>query len=249
MKKNIKQLAKDSMIYGVGNAFAKIAAFVLIPVYTRYLTTYEYGTIEMMGTILWFMGGFCNLGLITSQTFLFFSVKEDKHEEKKLVTSMLQLRLIIGVIVICSAILMSSKLNIYFFDGRLDKSLLPVAFIGYFCLMFKDQFIEILRYTRQAAKYIAIMVSKDVLLAIISIILIIFFNMGVLGYYIGYCAAAATALIFTWKNMKGYLSWSRLHTDWWRKLLKFGFPLVPMALGLVVINVTDRWCIKYFMVY
>ncbi len=247
MRENIRQLAKDSFVYGVGDAFAMLISFVLIPVYTRYLTTYEYGTIEMMGTIIMLIGILCNFGLLSSQSYFFFSIKNDKLEQKKLVTSILQLRLIISVIVMCFAIFLSSKLNIYFFDGKLSKGFFLIAFIGFFCFIFQSQFIEILRYTHQTIKYIAIRASRNVLLATVAIVLIIFFKMGVLGYYTGYCVSAVVALFLAWRSIKRYLNWSQLHTKWWPKLLKFGLPLVPSTLGVVIINITDRWCIKYFM--
>jgi len=71
-RKGIKQLTKDSMVYGVGNAFARLVGFALIPVYTRYLTAYEYGTIEIISTVIMFVGILCNFGLMTSQSYFFF---------------------------------------------------------------------------------------------------------------------------------------------------------------------------------
>lgn len=247
MREKIKQLINDSFVYGIGDAFPKVVALLLIPVYTRHLTTYQYGTIEMMTTVLALVGILCNFGLVAAQSYFFFSVKDGGPEQKKVVTSIFQLQLIIGTIVMFLAIALSSKLNIFFFDGQLNKNIFVLAFIGSFCLMFQGQLIEILRYTHQTIKYVTIKSGRELLSVTLGVLLIVFFNQGVFGYYVGYCVAAVIAFIFASKSIKEYFDWSQLYTDWWPRILKFGLPLVPMALGIVMIDITDRWCIKHFM--
>src|SRR5688500_17919698 len=44
----IKRLGKHSAIYGLGGLIQRIVAVLLLPVYTRYLSPSDYGTIEAL---------------------------------------------------------------------------------------------------------------------------------------------------------------------------------------------------------
>lgn len=49
LKKESRLLAKHSMIYGLGNLLNRVAALLLLPVYTRFLTPHDYGIKELVG--------------------------------------------------------------------------------------------------------------------------------------------------------------------------------------------------------
>ena len=49
IKKESKLLAKHSIVYGFGNMLNNLAAFLLLPIYTRYLTPTDYGVKELVG--------------------------------------------------------------------------------------------------------------------------------------------------------------------------------------------------------
>jgi len=82
--------------------------------------------------------------------------------------------------------------------------------------------------------------------AIASIILVIWFKLGIKGHFIGFCIGAITAAIFGWWSIRDYLDFSKLHREWWPKLIKFGAPLIPAGLGMYALNTTDRWFIVYY---
>ena len=46
-KKEIGRFFKHSYIYAIGNIINRIGAFLLLPVYTNYLTVGEYGALEL----------------------------------------------------------------------------------------------------------------------------------------------------------------------------------------------------------
>jgi len=48
MLKDIKSLARHSSIYGISNLLQKGIGFIMIPVYTHYLTVSDYGILELM---------------------------------------------------------------------------------------------------------------------------------------------------------------------------------------------------------
>ena len=51
MNKN-KKLIKNTFIYFIGTILSKIMVFLMLPIYTSKLTTYEFGYIDLITTIL-----------------------------------------------------------------------------------------------------------------------------------------------------------------------------------------------------
>ncbi|HPA86031.1 MAG TPA: polysaccharide biosynthesis protein, partial [Deltaproteobacteria bacterium] len=47
MKKELKSLGKQTVIYGAGSMLSRLSAFLLLPVYTNYLTPAQFGTLEI----------------------------------------------------------------------------------------------------------------------------------------------------------------------------------------------------------
>ena len=51
MNDKYKALFKDTIIFAIGNLGSKMILFFLVPLYTNYLTTEEYGTADLIFTV------------------------------------------------------------------------------------------------------------------------------------------------------------------------------------------------------
>ena len=69
--KQLRRLGEHSAIYGIGGLVARLIAVLLLPVYTRYLTPADYGTIETLLALTTVMGLILRAG-ITSAFFRFY---------------------------------------------------------------------------------------------------------------------------------------------------------------------------------
>ncbi len=48
MLRAMRSLLSDSVVYGLGSAAERLIGFLLLPVYTKYLSTGDYGTMAML---------------------------------------------------------------------------------------------------------------------------------------------------------------------------------------------------------
>ena len=60
---DIKRFFKHSSIYAIGNILNRIGAFLLLPIYTTYLTVVEYGTLEMFYLVSSVVSGILAIGI------------------------------------------------------------------------------------------------------------------------------------------------------------------------------------------
>jgi O-antigen/teichoic acid export membrane protein len=247
MRSRFKQLGKDSLVYGVGGILAKSIGFFLLPVYTRIFTPADYGTIEMLVVLNSFLGSILVMGMDSAQSFYFFEQeKEGEKAQARVVTAILQWRITWGSGIVLLGTLLSPLLNKYFFNGQLSWEYFAVAFIGALFGQIMSQSAEVFRLLYRPWKYISITMGQVLCSAGIALTLIIIFGFGILGFFIGTLAGSVLATLFGWWQIREYLDFSRWHRNWWPRLIKFGGPLVPAALAMYVLNVSDRWFVGYY---
>jgi len=247
MKSLLKQLGKDSIIYGLGGLIARSAGFFLLPVYTRIFTPADYGTIQMLVVINSFLGAIMVMGMGGAQSFYFFEQKGNgRKAQANVVTAILEWRIIWGSGIVILATIISPLLNKYFFDGQLSWEYFAVAFGGAFFGQIMNQGAGVFRLLYKPWRYFGITLASTLSSAAIAITLIVAFGSGLIGFFIGMLSGSFLAAIFGWWQLRNYLDFTRWHNDWWPKVLKFGAPLVPVELIHYVLSTADRWFIKYY---
>lgn len=247
MKSRFKQLGKDSIVYGLGGAVARGMGFILLPLYTRFFAPSDYGIIDALNIIGSFIGSVLILGMDSAQSFFFFQQKENgQSAQARVISGILQFRLIWGTLIIGFSMFATPLLNAYFFDNQLSWKHFAAAYIGILFTQLASQSAEVYRLRYRPWPYIGINLGNSIITALATIALVAWLNWGVYGYFIGNGIGSLLAALIGWWSIRQYLDLSKWHGDWWRKLIKFGAPFVPVVLGMYVLNTADRWFIIHY---
>jgi O-antigen/teichoic acid export membrane protein len=244
LKSRFKQLGKDSIVYGLGGMIARGMGFFLLPLYTRFFVPADYGVIETLNILNSFLGALLVMGMDSAQSFFFFQQKENgQPAQARVVSGILQFRLAWGALIIAIAMLIAPLLNAYFLGGRLSWEHFAAAFLGAFVTQLANQSAEVYRLQRRPWSYIGITLGNSITTALATIALVSLLDWGIFGYFVGNGLGSLIAALIGWWSIRGYLDWSKWHRDWWPRLVRFGAPLVPTALGMYILNTADRWVI------
>ena len=247
MNRRLKQLGRDSLVYGLGSILAKSIGFFLLPVYTRIFSPAEYGTIEMLMVISSFLASILVMGMDSAQSFYFFKEKAaGKLQQKALVTAILQWRVTWGLGIVLLATMFSPLLSNWLFDGLLNWKIFALAFASALFSTIMGQSAEVFRLLYKPWPYVIIMMISAVSSACFTLMIVIFFQQGVIGYFYGIVLGSLCSAMLGWYWAREYLSFEKLYTSWWPTLLRFGLPLVPAGMGMYVMNTSDRWFIQHY---
>jgi len=248
MKSKLKQLGKDSLIYGLGGVLARGLTFFLLPIYTRIFTPVEYGVLEMLTVIATCLGPLIFMGMEVAQIFYFYEQKaEGRAAQARVVTATLQWLLTWGIALVALAFALWSPLNRFFFQAQLSWLYFALSFAGIFGAQLLSQSCEIFRLLYRPIPYICLNLGQTLLSTAVSLLLILEFGLGILGFLWGTLIGAFVLTLISWWQIRQYLDWSRWHLDWWPRLLKFGAPMVPGGLAWYALNNSDRWFISHFV--
>ncbi len=243
----LRQLVKDSVIYGIGGVAGKGISFFLLPVYTRIFSPADYGKIEMMTVIVSLLTAFLVMGMDAAQSFYFFEQKgRGKLAQKIMVSAILQLRLTWGLLVVLLAGVLAPLINRWFFGGELPWVYFVVSFSGALFVTVMSQSVEIFRLQYMPWSYIGVTVLNNTLGAGLVLLFVLVFKQGIFGFFLGFAIASLVVAFFGWYLVREYLDLSVWHRQWWPRLLRFGAPLLPAGLSFYLMNTSDRWFVQYY---
>ena len=240
MSNKYSTLKKNTIIFTIGNIGSSLISFILIPLFTNYLTTSEYGRIDFITMLISLLIPIITLNFI--EALIRFGVDKEYESKEVISTIIFSIIPIYGVLLIIFLILI--KLDI------INNSIL--GYLGIFFVVSLYQFLQ--QYTRVIEKLI-IYATSDILYTIIfSVLNVIFiakFRAGIQGYFTSYIIAYITASIFLIIKAKIYkdIKLSLYNKEYLREFIKYSTPLIPNNLSWWIVNASDRFLIKIFCGY
>lgn len=240
----MSKIVKNTFIYTFGNFFPKTVGFLLLPIYTIYLTPSDYGIINSMQVLQTILFVFFTLAIPRSLPRLYWDFKDEKLR-----------RDFIGTLVISLFVVSISTLFLFIiFKNILNLTFKSIPFYPYYWITLIIVYITIfshipqfyLQIKEEAGKYIALTISEFLLIVGFTVYFIVFLKEGAIGVLkgqlLGRMVILPLFLYITYKMINFKFNFSYL-----KKALAFSFPLIPILLSSWIINLSDRIFIeKYF---
>ncbi|MBK6538800.1 MAG: oligosaccharide flippase family protein [Ignavibacteria bacterium] len=238
----IKNLSKDTLIYGTNTIIGRFLGFFLVPFYTNKFLPEEYGIITIIYSYIAILNVFFSIGL-ESGYMKFASTREVGTEKQNFSTPY--------IIVLFNSFLLSCL--IFFFSSELTSVFQIDSSYGYLIkysavILFFDTIVLIpfalLRLNNKAKSFAGIKITNIVLNVLLNILLISFFNFGIEAVFISNLIASLVTFILLLPLLKKNFSFS-INKDLLKELLKFSLPWIPAGIAANLVQIIDRPILKY----
>lgn len=233
-------LVKNTIILAIGTFFPKMVIFVTLPILTAYLTQEEYGTYDLVLTLVSLVLPAATLQ-IHSAAFRFLIDAKDNEAEKTVIISN-----IYGFIITTSLI---SLVILFFALGNQTFAIRSVICVYFFFDIMVNASRQVIRGLSRNIDYaISAFISS-----VGQIILIVVLVMGLRKGLFGVLAALAAAELFTtvYLLIRGkiykYLDYSKISWTKLKEYLGYSWPMVPNSISQWVMHASDRLIITFFM--
>ena len=242
MLASLRQLGKHSLIYGLGSMLAKLLAFLLLPLYTRYLTPTDYGVYSLLIITGAVAGILMQLGFGSA---LFREVIYQESEESTVISTSLYFLLAEVALFLALLLIFASQLSGLVFSTPDYAYLLRLTFIGAALGVLDVLMMAKLRIHAKSTLFAALTVTKLLIAIALNILFIVVLRRGVEGLVmtnlIQAAFSACVSLAILARDLRPAFSMPIL-----QRLLTFGVPLIPFGLSTQVLTYADRYFLKYF---
>ncbi len=243
MRAALLRLTGDSLVYGLGQVSGRAVQLLLVPILTRVLTPPVYGVADLVLAYSQFAVLVLVFGM-DGALVRFFYQEPDAEARRRMVSTGLWFRLSAGLIAglllwaaagpLADRLVGSDAYRKYVTVGALT---LPFTLLALYAN-------DVLRVTFQPKKFIALNFAQTVVAAAVSLYLVLSLELGVVGVLYGKLAGDVAAALLGLVLMRHYLM-PKLEAPTLRRMLRFGAPLVPAALGYGVVSAADRYFLQH----
>lgn len=234
-----KELFKNTLYIAIGKFSTQVISYLLLPLYTKVLSTSEYGTYDFIVTACIFIVPFVTM-LMEDSMFRFLIDAKSREEKNSIMSNTFVYSLTSLAI---WSILLLIILNLVSYEYALVFVLYIISCI----------FITLMNsITRGMGKFKFYSLCNFILsisTIILNVLLITVFNMGANGLLYSTIIANGITSLFMFFKLKIYdsIKFKYVNKSEIKTMLKYSYPLTANSVGWSIINISDRLVITFVL--
>ena len=233
----MRRLGRHSAIYGLGGIVSRVLAVFLLPLYTRYLDTEDFGAVGLVVAMSAVLVTILRLG-ISSAFFRFYFDTKDPEQRRLVVLTSFWFTMASATAGLAAGLLLAAPVADLL--GLGDADLVRAGFLGIWAQMNYEQLTALFRVEERSTAFVVASLVNIAITIAITVVLVVGFEQGALGVLLGNVAGTLVVylgVLAVHREQLG-LQFSR---PLLREMNRFGVPLVPAALALIMVNFSDRF--------
>ena len=233
-------LMKNTIIIFCGKVCTQLISFFLLPLYTGYLSTSDYGIVDLITTYVTLIVPIITLELEMSIFRYLVDSRNKSGESKKLMSNNFFILLIA-----LSSFILIYLVVIQFFSFQYKWLILVDIII---CTL-SGNFLQVARGMGRTVDYAISCIITGASTIISNIFLIAVFRLGAVGMIISMALANGLGALYLFIRLGLYklIDFKLVDKGLIKEMYKYSIPLVPNGISWWIINVSDRSIISYIL--
>jgi len=244
MASEIRTVGRHTLVYGVGVVASKMVSFIMLPVYTRFLTTADYGVLELLGTTIDIIGMIGGIGLAAG-VFKYYAEITGKAERRELISTATLGSSGLSILIASLGLIASPVLTRMLFGNTLSPLYFRLFFLIYFFQNIGNLSLIFVQAEERSRLFVTLNVAKLFVTLTLTIWLVVSLRWGIRGVLVAnLCATAAfsTGLaVYTFRHV-GF----RFSREKFIRLSRFGAPLALWTIGSFILTFSDRYFLNHY---
>ena len=238
----MSRIGRHGLIYGGGVVLSKAVAFLMLPIYTRYLSPADYGVLRLLEMVLEVASIVAGSRLGAGIFWFYHKAQTDAERRKVLSTAMIVLLLSYAVATAAIYVFAPTIAEIALGSVQ-DVGLVRIAGMG---LAFESLFLVPTAYLRlgdRSLLYVSVMTGKLILQVTLNVVFVVFMGLGAKGVLLSTLAGnilTGTGLMIYLVRDVGVRFSNRAARD----LIRFGMPFVATQVATFILTFGDRYFLR-----
>ena len=211
-----KKLVGNSAVFAAGNLGSKLISFIMVPLYTYYLTTQEYGTVELITTTISLLLPMVSFGIGVG--VLRYALEKD----------------------IDNAIVVSNSIAL-----TLGSLLIGIIIFAFLLLLriLTQVMAQFARGNGQVKVFALNGMIKTFTIGLANICLLMYFHLGLNGYLLSLIIAEIVSLLYLTLTTPYFklFSFNLINKSFMKELIYFSLPTIPNDVLWWFVNSSSRY--------
>jgi O-antigen/teichoic acid export membrane protein len=239
-----KRLARHGSVYLLGNILQRSASFIMLPIYTHYLTPADYGVLELISMVIDFVAIVFGLR-VADAVFRFYAKYESDRDKNEVITTSMGLILVLNLVGVALIWGTAGPLSQVVFGGPGQARLLMLFSLTLVTQSTVSIPMVFLKARQKSLTFLGFSLSKLLLRLGLNIYFIVFLGMKVEGviYSALISGFAMSSVLCVYTLYVTGLHFSRPKAS---EIVRFSAPLVGAALLAFYFTFGDRYFLRVF---
>ncbi len=243
MYNELKNIFRHGSIYMLGIILGRAISFLMIPIYTNYLTPEDYGLLQLLSLTIDVVSTLFGLGMASAVVRTYQQFDEEPAKRSVISSSLLGSITIMGIVT-ASCLLLSPQLSELIFSTTDNTGYFRLTFIAMFFTSGIELPMIFLRIKLRSGSFVVISLLKLTLQLSLNIWFLVGLGLGVESIlYSNVISAAVFALYLTYSTLKQV--GIRFDIAKYTEMLKFGMPLIVSDISSFMLTYSDRYFLNY----
>lgn len=233
-----KRLFSNTLILAIGTFSSKVLVFLLMPYYTRVLSTEELGTGDLITSTANLLIPLMSLAIVNS--IIRFGLDKAYRKDDVLSTGL--------IVVACGYVIVLPFAPLVNRIGGIGGH----AWLIYLFMLtsiLRSLFSQFVRARGQVKLYSLDGILSTVMTILFNILFLTVFHMGVEGYVLATICADACSSVFLFfvAGLRRFIKFQYINKKTAVSMVKYAVPLIPNMLCWWITNSSDKYIINYYL--
>ncbi|HEY7158883.1 MAG TPA: lipopolysaccharide biosynthesis protein [Gemmataceae bacterium] len=243
---NDRSFIKHAAVYGLASLLVQAGGFVLLPLYTHYLTPADYGVLEVLGRLAETAGTVLMFGGFRQALLTFYQQSHNETERRRVVMTTLSLfgltGLVGGGVMLALAGPFSRQLGAFMHGDTsgISAGLLRLAILAILLEPLSQIPMTLLQARVESVRFVSIALAQFLVRVSLCVLFVKYLDGGVAGA-LGATVLMGTMFGFGLCTRELLRRPARPDLGQFRGLLRFSLPLMPGGLCFLLMHHGDRF--------
>lgn len=245
IKKNINSFVIGSTAILFGNICIKAVSFLLLPIYTKYLTPNEIGIYDTINSLSSILIPLLIMGLDSAFSAFYFDENDDVRD-KRVFNTILTFMLIVSIVPLAIGILLSKPISFSLFKTSEYSNLTLYMFLSCSVHLIYVPYMLELRLKNKLILFSLFNFFSVLINVLLNVIFLVSFKYGIRSLFISHFIMEISILIFNLFFNKTKYTFNYFDISFLSSLLKFSIPFIPTALLSWILVFSDRYILLFY---
>ena len=244
LNRDIRTLFKHSSVYGIGTIAGQALGFLLLPLYTRYLTPADYGIAALIEILMSLAGLTVGAGVLNGMT-RFYHESTNPARKKRVVSTMFWIVSAFSVGTFLIFFFLSETLAQFIFSDPSHASLFRISAGALAIGFLVDTALLYLVILERSMAYVSISLVTLVLQVAFNVFFLVHEGMGIQSIFLS-TLITRSILLFVVAVPVLFKTGLKFSPGLSLDIFRYSFPLIFSSLFRLAANESDKYFINHF---